>query len=41
MDAKMKDDEFLGDTVALIRPEDNYDPYEAYKIVRTELIEKI
>lgn len=41
MDAKMKDDEFLGDTVGLIRPEDKYDPYEAYKIVRTELIEKI
>lgn len=41
MEAKMKDDEFLGDTMALLRPETPYKPEEAYELVRTKLIEKI
>lgn len=41
MEAKMKDDEFLGDTTALLRPAIVYDPGDAYNVVRTELIEKI
>ena len=41
MEAKMQDDEFLGDTTALLRPDVPYQPHEAYELVRTELIEKI
>lgn len=41
MELKMKDPEFLGDTMALLRLEVPYDPIEAYDLVRTELIEKI
>lgn len=41
MEAKMKDPEFLGDTTALLRPDVLYDPYQAYEIVRSQLIEKI
>jgi len=41
LDAKMLDAEFLGDTVALIRPEENYNYTEAYELIRTELIEKL
>lgn len=41
MEAKMEDPEFLGDTIALLRPDVPYDPKEAYEIVRTKLIEKI
>jgi len=41
LDAKIRDAEFLGDTVALIRPEENYNSTEAHEHVRTELIEKL
>lgn len=41
MEAKMQDDEFLGDTMALLRPDIPYDQQAAYELVRTELIEKI
>jgi predicted nucleotidyltransferase component of viral defense system len=41
MEAKMQDEEFLGDTTALLRPNVPYNPQEAYELVRTELIEKI
>jgi predicted nucleotidyltransferase component of viral defense system len=41
METKMMDPEFFGDTIALIRPEEKYDPYEAYELVRTEIIERI
>jgi len=41
MEAKMQDDEFIGDIAALIRPTEQYDPISAYDFVRTELIEKI
>jgi len=41
MEAKMEDDEFLGDTMALLRPDVPYNPKAAYELVRTRLIEKI
>ncbi|MCK6639433.1 MAG: nucleotidyl transferase AbiEii/AbiGii toxin family protein [Bacteroidia bacterium] len=41
MDAKMKDDEFLGDIKALLRPEEKYDSGEAWELVRQTLIEKL
>lgn len=41
MEAKMKDDQFLGDISGLIRPSENYDHQTAYELVRTELIEKL
>jgi predicted nucleotidyltransferase component of viral defense system len=41
MEAKMHDDEFLGDITALIRPTEEYDPSTAFELVRTELLEKI
>ena len=41
LEAKMLDDEFLGDTTGLLRPEINYNPAEAYELIRTQLIERI
>lgn len=41
MEAKMKDPEFLGDTSALIRPDEKYNQLEAYELVRTEIIERL
>jgi hypothetical protein len=41
MEAKMQDDEFIGDIAALIRPTENYDRASAFELVRTELLEKI
>lgn len=40
-EAKMLDTEFLGDTVALLRPTEEFDPAKAYELIKTELIEKI
>ncbi|MCX6307407.1 MAG: nucleotidyl transferase AbiEii/AbiGii toxin family protein [Bacteroidia bacterium] len=41
MDAKMLDAEFLGDTAAIIRPDEKFNQEEAYELVRTEIIDKI
>lgn len=41
MEAKMKDTEFLGDTMALLRQTTPFNPQEAYDVVRSELIERI
>jgi hypothetical protein len=41
MEDKMKDPDFLGDTVALPRPEIKYDPQIAFEMVKTQLIERI
>jgi predicted nucleotidyltransferase component of viral defense system len=41
MEAKMKDPEFLGDTMALLRPTSPFNPHDAYDLVKTELIERI
>ncbi|MDD3859581.1 MAG: nucleotidyl transferase AbiEii/AbiGii toxin family protein [Bacteroidales bacterium] len=41
MEFKLKDEEFLGDTEMLLRPDEQYNPQEAWKLVRTELIERL
>lgn len=41
MEAKMLDSEFLGDIAAIVRPNEAYNPYEAYDLVKTQIIEKI
>lgn len=41
MEAKMQDDEFIGDIAALIRPTEPYDQATAFERVRTELLERI
>lgn len=41
MEEKMSNDEFLGDTTFLLRPDENYDPEEAYRIVKSQLIDKL
>jgi predicted nucleotidyltransferase component of viral defense system len=41
IEEKMKDREFIGDTTALLRPAEKYDPQAAYELIKTELIEKI
>ncbi len=38
---KMKNEEFLGDTKALLRPDEAYDAQEAYKIVKEKIIDKL
>lgn len=41
MEEKMKDDEFLGDIVGLIRKEDNFNPQESYDIVKSRLLDRM
>lgn len=41
MEEKMLDDEFLGDIKSLLRPDEKYDPNEAWELVKKELVEKI
>jgi hypothetical protein len=41
MEEKMLDDDFLGDMGLLIRPDETYNPNEAWQMIRTLLIEKI
>lgn len=41
MEDKMSDDEFLGDTVQLLRPELEYDPIEAYEVVKKEILVRL
>ncbi|MFA7628742.1 MAG: nucleotidyl transferase AbiEii/AbiGii toxin family protein [Candidatus Dojkabacteria bacterium] len=41
MEEKMANDEFLGDTISLLRPEDEYKPHEAYPIVKEQIIDKL
>ncbi len=41
MEAKIEDDEFIGDITGLIRPTEKYEQHTAYEIVRTELLENI
>lgn len=38
---KMNDSEFLGDTTALLRTDEVYDPEEGFIIIKTELINKM
>lgn len=41
MEAKMQDDEFIGDIAALIRPTEKYNQVTAYELVKEELLEKM
>lgn len=41
MENKMADDEFLGDTTGLLRPDVNYNPGKAYTLIKTKLLEHI
>jgi len=41
MDSKLSDDEFIGDTTALLRPNVSYNPQEAYELVAEILIRRI
>lgn len=41
MEMKMMDNEFLTDVIPLLRPEIEYDPCEAYAIVKERLIDKL
>ncbi len=41
MEDKMQDDEFLGDTQQLLRPDENFDPKIGYNVVRTQLIDRL
>jgi len=41
MEQKIEDEEFLGDTAMLLRPDEDYNPVEAWKWVRSQLIEKM
>ncbi|MBO5664440.1 MAG: nucleotidyl transferase AbiEii/AbiGii toxin family protein, partial [Bacteroidales bacterium] len=39
MEDKMQDEEFLGDTQQLLRPDEKFNPQEAYALVRSLLID--
>ena len=41
MEQKIGDEEFLGDTEMLLRPDEKYDPLKAWNLVRNQLIEKL
>ena len=41
MEQKIEDEEFLGDTEMLLRPEEDYKPQKAWALVKKELIEKL
>lgn len=41
LEDKMKDPEFLGDTTALLRPDETYDPNEGFDLIRKEIIERM
>lgn len=41
MELKMKDDQFLGDITALLRPEEKYHAEVAWEMVKTALIEQL
>jgi len=41
MELKKQDSEFLNDTNLLLRPDNKYNPLEAWELVRCQLIERI
>jgi hypothetical protein len=41
MELKMKDDEFLGDISALLRPVEKYNHDIAYQLVRKQVLDRI
>lgn len=41
IEEKMSDPEFIGDTIALLKPEEDWDAQKAYKLIKTEILEKL
>ena len=41
MEDKMQDEEFLGDTQQLLRPDENFNPQKGYEVVRSLLIDRL
>lgn len=41
IEMKLSDDEFLGDIKAIIRPGENYNPFEAWDIIKEQIINKL
>lgn len=41
MEAKMTDEEFLGDTMSLLRPEMSFEPLSSYQLVKETLIDRL
>lgn len=41
MEAKMSDEEFLGDTMGLLRPEMSFEPLASYRLVKETLIDRL
>jgi predicted nucleotidyltransferase component of viral defense system len=41
LEDKMNDPEFLGDTIALLRPDETYDSKEGFRLIKSELIDKM
>lgn len=41
MESKLTDDEFIGDIKAIIRPDENYNPVEAWELIKNQLISKL
>jgi predicted nucleotidyltransferase component of viral defense system len=41
IEEKMNDPEFVGDTIALIRPEEDWDAQKGYKLIKTVILEKL
>lgn len=41
MEAKMTDEEFLGDTKGLLRPEMSFEPLSSYQLVKETLIDRL
>jgi hypothetical protein len=41
LEDKMNNPQFLGDTTALLRPGETYDPKEGFRLIKSELIDKM
>ena len=41
LEDKMNNPEFLGDTTALLCPDETYDPKEGFRLVKSELFDKM
>jgi len=41
LEDKMSDPEFIGDTVALIRPEENWNADQAYQLIKNKILMKL
>lgn len=41
VESKLTDDEFVGDIKAIINPDENYNPVEAWKLIKYQIINKL